>query len=190
MTREQIIEQFPEATKEQINAILNINGADITREKEKAIDPKELKRLQEIESKYKELEDANLTDAEKIARALEEANNTKSEFAKKTSRLEVEKILVAAGLKEEDYKDLIDTLVSEDLDKSKNSANAFATLVSKQKETAVQKTKEEMMDNTPTPGGNGGSNNDEKSEAEKIAETIGKSMAGSESTKTIVDSYL
>lgn len=102
----------------------------------------------------------------------------------------MEKILVAAGLKEEDYKDLIDTLVSEDLDKSKNSANAFATLVSKQKETAVQKTKEEMMDNTPTPGGNGGSNNDEKSEAEKVAETIGKSMAGSESTKTIVDSYL
>lgn len=86
MTREQIIEQFPEATKEQINAILNINGADITREKEKAIDPKELKRLQEIESKYKELEDANLTDAEKIARALEEANNTKSEFAKKNKQ--------------------------------------------------------------------------------------------------------
>lgn len=189
MTREQIIEQFPDATKEQINAILNINGADLTREREKTVDSKELKRLHEIESKYKELEDANLTDAEKIAKALEEANNTKSEYARKSSRLEVEKILVAAGLVEEDYKDLIDTLVSEDLEQSKTSANAFATLISKQKEAVEKKTKEAMMDNTTTPDGKDGEKKD-KSDAEKLAETIGKSIAGSDTTSKIVDSYL
>ena len=45
MTREQIKEQFPEATDEQITAILNINGADITTAKKNNVDPKEIKRL-------------------------------------------------------------------------------------------------------------------------------------------------
>ena len=30
MTREQVKEQFPDATEEQITAILNINGTDLT----------------------------------------------------------------------------------------------------------------------------------------------------------------
>lgn len=52
MTREQVKEQFPDATEEQITAILDINGTDITHAKKNNIDPKELRRLQEIETEY------------------------------------------------------------------------------------------------------------------------------------------
>lgn len=170
MTKEQIREQFPDATEEQITALLNINGVDIEAEKRKSVDPKELKRLQGIETEYNKLKEADLTDAEKIQKALADAEASKTEFARKSNKLDVEKILVAAGLTEDDYKDLIDTLVSDDAEKSKAAATALAGLVSKQKETAAQKTKEEMMDNTQLAGGDKGESDETKSNAEKIAE--------------------
>lgn len=173
MTREQIKEQFPDATEEQITALLNINGTDLKAAKKNNVDPKELKRLQDIEAEYKKLEDANLTDAEKIQKALQAAEDSKNDFARKSSRLDVEKIFVAAGLTEEDYKDLIDGIVSEDAEKSKTMANGLVAMLTKQKETAIQKTKEELMDGTGGSGGSGGSGGgDEKSTAEKIAEKL------------------
>lgn len=178
MTREQIKAQFPDATEEQITALLNINGSDITAAKKNNVDPKELKRLQDIEAEYKKLEDANLTDAEKIQKALQEAADSKAEFARKSSKLEVEKILVAAGLTEEDYKDLIDGIVSEDAEKSKTMANGMVAMLTKQKEAAVQKTKEELMDGTGGSGGSSGSDGgDDKSEDVKFAEGIAAALA-------------
>ena len=88
MTREQIKEQFPDATDEQITAILNINGTDITAAKKNNIDPKELKRLQGIEVEYKKLQDADLTDAEKIQKALKDAADSKKDYEKKVNKLD------------------------------------------------------------------------------------------------------
>lgn len=174
MTREDIKKQFPDATEEQITALLNINGTDIEGAKKNNVDPKELKRLQGIEAEYNKLVDADLTDAEKIQKALQDADNAKIEFAKKSNRLDVEKILVGAGLVEDDYKDLIDGLVSEDAEKSKALATNLASMLGKQKEAAIQKTKEELMDGTQTPGGDGGKEGEEKSNAEKIAANLFK----------------
>ena len=193
MKREDIKKQFPDATDEQISALLDINGTDIEDAKKNNVDPKTLKQLQDDAAAYKKLQEANLTDAEKIQKALAEAEASKVDFAKKSNRLDVEKILVAAGLAEADYADLIDTLVSDDAEKSKTSATAFANLVSKQKEAAIQKTKEEMMDGTQTPGGDGGDDDKEKekTEAEKFAESFGQ--AASEAAKAssdIIGSYL
>jgi len=173
MTREQIKEQFPDATEEQITAILNINGADLTEAKKKNVDPKVLKQLQEDSAAYKKLQEAGLTDEEKIQKALQNAKDAELNFKKQSSRLDVEKILVGAGLTEEDYKDLIDGLVSEDAEASKTLATNLATMLTKQKETAVQKTKEELMDGTKGgSGGAGGSGGKEKSSAEKMVEKL------------------
>lgn len=174
MTREQIKEQFPDATDEQITAILNINGTDITAAKKNNIDPKELKRLQGIEVEYKKLQDADLTDAEKIQKALKDAADSKKDYEKKVNKLDAEKILVAAGLTEEDYKDLIDGIVSEDVEATKTMATNLSTLIKNQKDSAIKKTKEELMDGTNTPGGSGGGsgNPDEKTDDVKNVESI------------------
>lgn len=190
MTREQIKEQFPDATEEQITAILNINGADLTEAKKKNVDPKVLKQLQEDSAAYKKLQEAGLTDEEKIQKALSDAAASKADFQKKSNRLDVEKILVGAGLTEDDYKDLIDGLVTEDAEASKTLATNLANMLTKQKEAAVQKTKEEMMDGTQTPGGDGGGNGEEKTEDVKFAEEVAASF-GTESkdSKSVFDNY-
>ena len=193
MTREQIKEQFPDATEAQITAILNINGADIETEKKKNVDPKELKQLREDSAAYKKLQEADLTDAEKIQKALDDAAASKAEFDRKSSRLDVEQILVAAGLKEEDYKDVIDGLVTEDSEKSKALATSLVAMLVKQKEAAVQKTKEELMDGTRTPGNEGGVGDEgkEKTEAEKFAETFGQAAKdAAKASSDIIGSYL
>lgn len=186
MTREQIREQFPEATEEQITALLNINGADVTAAKKNNVDPKTLKQLQDDSAAYKKLQEANLTDAEKIQKALADAEASKVEFAKKSNRLDVEKILVGAGLTEEDYKDVIDGLVSDNAETSKALATNIASMLSKQKEAAVQKTKEEMMDGTQTPGGEGGGDK-EKTKAEKIAQKL---YGGQKTNTDILSHYV
>lgn len=174
MTREQIKEQFPDATDEQITAILNINGTDITLAKKNNVDPKELKRLQGIETEYKKLQDADLTDAEKIQKALKDASDSKTKYEKELNKLDAEKILVAAGLTEDDYKDLIDGIVSDDAEKTKTLATNLSTLIKNQKDSAAQKAKEELMDSTKTPGGGngGGSGEDEKTDDVKNVESI------------------
>lgn len=162
MTREQVKELFPDATEEQITSLLNINGTDITAARKNNVDPKVLKQLQEDSAAYKKLQEAGLTDEEKMKKALEDAAASKADFTKKSNRLDVEKILVAAGLTEEDYKDLIDGLVSEDAEASKALATNLANMLTKQKEAAVQKTKEELMDGTKGAGGAGGSDEEDK----------------------------
>lgn len=192
MTREDIKKQFPDATEEQITALLNINGTDIEGAKKNNVDPKVLRQLQEDSANYKKLKDAGLTDEEKMKNALAEAEAVKTEFAKKSNRLEVEKIFVGVGLSEEDYKDFIDGIVSEDADVSKALATNLANMLTKQKEAAVQKTKEELMDGTQTPGGKGGTGGDEetKTDAEKFAETMVKENASdAKGAETIIDAY-
>lgn len=174
MTREQIKEQFPDATDEQVTAILNINGTDITAAKKNNVDPKELKRLQGIEVEYKKLQDADLTDAEKIQKALKDAAESKTKYEKELNKLDAEKILVAAGLTEEDYKDLIDGIVSDDSERTKTMATNLSTLIKSQKESAAQKAKEELMDDTKIPGGGSGGDpgGGEKTEDVKNVESI------------------
>ena len=185
MTREDIKKQFPDATEEQITALLNINGTDIEGAKKNNVDPKVLKQLQEDSANYKKLKDAGLTDEEKMKNALAEAEAVKTEFAKKSNRLEVEKIFVGVGLSEEDYKDFIDGIVSEDADASKALATNLANMLTKQKEAAVQKTKEELMDGTKTPGGNGGGEDDDKKTPDiKFAEMAASSKAEADKSAT------
>lgn len=191
MTREDVKKQFPDATEEQITAILNINGTDVTNAKKNNVDPNILKKLQEDSAAYAKLQEAGLTDEEKIQKALQEAKDSKIEFAKKSNRLDAEKILVGAGLTEEDYKDLIDGIVTDDAEVTKNMATNLAGLISKQKESAIQKTKEELMDGTHIPGGAGGSGDDDETDAEKVAKEIAGSQKESiKATENILNSYL
>ena len=191
MTREDIKKSFPDATEEQITAILNINGNDVKAWKDKVKKKADYDELVRKAKEYDKLEEAGLTDEEKVQKALREAEDAKADFAKKTNRLDAEKILVAAGLAEEDYKDLIDGIVSDDADTTKSMATNLANLITKQKELAVQKTKEELMDGTNTPGGSGGGGGaDDKTDAEKFAESLVKDKGSdAESAEDIIGNY-
>lgn len=197
MTREQAKQSLislgiETPTDEQITNYLNQVNGETQKEKDKVNQYKEkAEKFDGIQAELEAEKQKNMTAEEKLAAAEKLANEKALELTKKTNKLDVEKILVGAGLAEDEYKDLIDRFVGEDLEASKAAATAFASVISKQKEAAVQKTKEELMKGTCTPGGSAGGGGTELSDAEKIATTLGKSAVGSsKETKTIIDQYL
>lgn len=198
MTREQA-KQFlitlgvAEPTEEQITNYLNSVHGEVKKESDKVTAQKaELDRLKKIEEELEAEKNKNLTAEEKLQAELKKAELLQKDFSKKTNQLAVEKIFVGAGLSEEDYKDFIEDIVSDNSELSTKLANSLVSTIAKQKDTAIQKTKESLLDNTPTPGGGKGNGGDpEKTEAEKIAESIGKT-AGLETktTETVLSNYL
>lgn len=197
MTREDIKKQFPDATDEQITAILNINGDDVRTWKDKVPKKTDYEELVRKATEFDKLQEADLTDAEKIKKALDDANSTKSKYAKANNKLEVEKILMAAGMKPEEYEEFIDGLVSEDEEASKKVAQGIADNFVAVKESTEKAVKSELLKNMPGLDGNGSGQNGnnkedgQESEAEKVAKTIAEtSKAASDSSKAVLDSYL
>lgn len=140
----------------------------------KATFDKTASELATAKKKIGELESANLSDEEKIKKALEDAQVVKDEYNRKSVRLDVEKILVQGGLSEEDYKGVIDGLVSTDRDASVALANNLVVLLTGQKNAAADAVKAALKKQlTPPPKG---------SETEVTKETFDK-MSVSEKMK-------
>ncbi len=116
--------------------------------------------LNTLNSEFEEAKKAQMSEQEKMQFEIEKAEKVKQEFLLKTNRLDAEKLFVSAGIAEDDYKDLIDGLVSPDAEKTKQVVSGVANMLKKERDTAIAKTKEEMLDSTPRPqGGNDDSNN-------------------------------
>ena len=112
------------------------------------------KKVSELSKKTKELDDlkkSNMSDEQKMQALIDEANLTKSTYLKKSARLDVEQVLIRGGLEAKDYENIIDTLVSEDAEESKNRASALVDLISAQKQQIEENFKKNLRDNLPKP---------------------------------------
>lgn len=178
-----------EPTKEQIDGYLNSFQDDVQREKDAAKELKEkADKYDEAQRLLDEEKTKNLTAEEKIQAAIDAANVEKANFAKASNKLAVEKILLGAGLVEEDYKDLIDGIVSDNKEASTKLATSLATMLSGKISSTEAKVKQEMLDANPLPPGTGGTP-DLKTEAEKIASSLAKSSVDTTQATSIIDNY-
>ncbi len=146
--------------------------ADKAEELQKQLDDIEQGKLTEVEQANKNLEKANARIAE-----LEKAQAIATQRSNAASKFNVTAEQAAQIVKDDgsfDY-DVLGKIISE-------------------KETAAAQAKEQEIANGSTnPGGGtaGGNKDNEKTEAEKAAESIGKTLAGTNQTaKSVVDSYL
>lgn len=146
--------------------------ADKAEELQRQLDDIEQGKLTEVEQANKNLEKANARIAE-----LEKAQAIAAQRANAASKFNVTAEQAAQIVKDDgsfDY-DVLGKIISE-------------------KETAAAQAKEQEIANGSTnPGGGtaGGNKDNEKTEAEKAAESIGKTLAGTNQTaKSVVDSYL
>lgn len=195
MTRDDIRSRFPDATEEQITELLNINGTDIESAKKNSIEPEELARLQGIETKYNDLTNEGLTDAEKLQKAMDDAAAEKSKYARASNKIEMEKIFIAAGMKSENYEKFIDSITSDDAEACKDLAQNLADNFKAVKESTEKETKASILKNMPDLGGTGGDPDDEggkgMSDAEKVAKSIAESQKESADTSaSVLESYL
>ena len=193
MTREQAKQNLiaigvAEPTDEQVSNYLNQVNGETKKEKDRADGYKaKADTADDLQKQLDELQAGNLTELEKANKALDTANKKIAELEKAqaiatqranaASKFNVTAEQAAQIVKEDgsfDY-DVLGKIISE-------------------KETAAAQAKEqEIAKGSTNPGGGtaGGNKDNDKTEAEKAAESIGKTLAGTnQAAKSVVDSYL
>lgn len=174
-----------EPTDEQVTNYLNKVNGEIQKEKDKAAEYKEkAEKADELQKKLDDMEAGNLSEIEKANKALEAANKTIADMQKSNAiRDQREAAMTNFKITAEQAK----TIVKED------GSLDYAELgkIMSEKETAAAQAKEqEIAKNQAVPGGGAGGNKG-KTEAEKMAENIGKNLAGTNKTaESIVNSYI
>lgn len=104
-----------------------------------------------------QLKRSQMTEAEQAAEREREAAEKAQQYDRMMSSVEAEKIFVGGGLKEDDYKDFLEMIVSEDKEKSIAIAQGFMEILSKHTTAAAKAEREKVLKETPAPpvGGKG-----------------------------------
>ena len=189
MTREQAKQNLigfgiAEPTDEQITNYLNQIGAETKSYKDKlaSVGGKD-DRIAELEKELEKLNKQNMTELEleraEKDKALSSVANLEKQIEQMITKTELAKLGITG--------DVADTLVSG------NGKLDFATLgqiISDREKNAVSEYEKKALENTPNPSGSKGKEEPQKTEAEQIAENLGKSAsATSKDSEAIIASY-
>lgn len=172
MKREEVREIFPDATDEQIDSILNMNGSDVNplkkrlknAEGERDAAQAALSTAQENEASYRQQLDearatieAGMSDEERIAQREKAAEEREREFVLKSNGLDAKEIFVAAGCFEAgEIDELVEQVVTADPEQTKSRAQRIVDTVAKQREAVEKATKDALLKDNPKLNGSGG----------------------------------
>lgn len=171
MKREEVREIFPEATDEQIDAILNKNGSELNPLKSKLKDAESerdalkdtLSTTQASEASYKkQLEEANaaieagMSEEERIAAREKAAEEKELAFNLKSNGLDAKEIFVGAGCFDpEEIGELVEQVTTSDAEQTKARAQRIVDTVIKQREAVEKSTRDALLKDNPKLNGSG-----------------------------------
>lgn len=189
MTREQAKQNLigfgiAEPNDEQITNYLNQIGAETKSYKDKlaSVGGKD-DRIAELEKELEKLNKQNMTELELERAEKDKALSSVANLEKQIEQMITKTELAKLGITGE----VADTLVSG------NGKLDFATLgqiISDREKNAVSEYEKKALENTPNPSGSKGKEEPQKTEAEKIAESLGKTAsATSKDSEAIIASY-
>lgn len=184
MKREELIAMG--ISEENADKIMADYGSTVQKANAKAEQYKaKANKADELQTQLDELNSQNMTELEKATKALESANQKIAELEKKdTVRTQRANAMEKFGLTAEQASKVV-------TDDGATDYEVLGQIFADSKKTAIAEYEKQKLDNTPNPGGTKVGSHNEKTEAEKIAERIGKNLAGTnENAKSIVDSYL
>ena len=168
MTREDVLKLFPEATDEQITNLLNQNNSEVAKEKNKVSQYKATADTADsLQKQLDDLQAGNMTELEKANKALETANQQIADLQKSNAiRDQREAAMTNFKITAEQAK----TVVKDD---GSLDYTELGKIMSEKETAAAQAKEQEIAKNQDIPGG--GSNKsgaDNKTNAEKIAESL------------------
>ena len=193
MTREQAKQNLiaigvAEPTDEQVSNYLNQVNGETKKEKDR-VDGYKAKAdtADDLQKQLDELQAGNLTELEKANKALDTANQKIAEL-EKAQAIATQRASAASkfNVTAEQAAQIVKDDGSFDYD-------VLGKIISEKETAAAQAKEQEIAKGSTNPGGgtSGGNKDNEKTEAEKAAESIGKTLAGTnQAAKSVVDSYL
>lgn len=173
-----------EPTDEQITNYLNQIGAETKSYKDKlaSVGGKD-DRIAELEKELEKLNKQNMTELEleraEKDKALSSVANLEKQIEQMITKTELAKLGITG--------DVADALVS---GSGKLDFATLGQIISDREKTAISEYEKKALENTPNPSGNKGKEEVQKTEAELIAENLGKSAsATSKDSEAIIASY-
>ena len=152
MTRDNIKAIFPDATDQQISDMLNRYHSDIQAERSVA------DGLRAAAQQAQTVQQANIDLADRFQRLSDELDAQKQSFnnmVAENARLRNKSMAVeafnAAGISSEQYSKLLDGIVSEDEQKTKDFTANLISVISAASESAKATAKQELLNQTPAP---------------------------------------
>ena len=153
MTREDVKKTFPEATDEQISAILNSHHSEMS-VKSKDYEA-QIAGLKTKADAFDKAEQDKLSEKEKLDKLLKEAEKAKADNLRILNRTKAEAEFVREGIKAEDYSGVLDGIVSDDEGKTLNLAKSIVNAIKATAANSAAAAKQELMQ-TPPPGAGSG----------------------------------
>lgn len=141
-------------------------------------------KADELQSQLDDLNSKGMSEVEKANKALETANNRIAELEKRDAvRTQRANAMEKFGITAEQASKVV-------TDDGATDYEVLGQIFADGKKNAVAEYEKKKLADTPNPDGTKGGT-ETKTEAEKVAEGIGKTLAGANDTaKSIVDSYL
>lgn len=174
-------------TDEQISDYL----ATISKETKSAEDraarfKAESDKVKDLEKQINELNNAKLTDEERSAKAVEEANQRVLELETTVKTMQLQKGLAEIGIVGEDATALVDEDGSLNIEK-------LGQIIGAREKAAVDVYKKEALDGTPAPDGKKGSEGEDDDKGDPLTKDIVDRAVASKKAETeavsIIDSY-
>jgi len=181
MTRADVMKLFPDATEEQITSLLNQYNSDIKAKADKNKDDSE--KVKELQAQLDELNEKNMTDLEKLQKQVEKLVNDGKMKDSKIASMEMENQLAKIGIIGDSSKSLFNE------DGSLN-VESLGQIISDREKSAVSNFEKQALKDTPNPSGVV-DEKPTKTQAEEIAETVGKSFGdAAKASNNIISAYL
>lgn len=189
MTREQAKQNLigfgiAEPTDEQITNYLNQIGAETKGYKEKLASAGDKdNRIAELEKELEKINKQNMSDIELANAERDKALSSVANLEKQIEQMITKAELAKLGITGE----VADTLVS---GSGKLDFATLGQIISDREKNAVSEYEKKTLESTPNPNGNKGKEEPQKTEAEQIAENLGKvASATSKDSEAIIASY-
>lgn len=115
-----------------------------------------------------------------------------AQLEKESARKDIRAYAAEKGITGEKVENVLSVFL-DDVEKAKAAIDSLSEIIADRETTAAKNKEKEIADGTKNPGGGDQKPKDdeERTEAEKTAESIGKSMAeSSKASKAVLDSYL
>lgn len=177
MERRLKMDILKEKLGDKYDEFMELIGEDI----KLTIDDGEIKipksRFDEVNGKYKdtkraleELQNQQMTEDEKIQKIIDEANEAKATYMRELSKLKATEIFVKAGLEEDEYKELVENISTDNAETTVNMANLMVNVIKNRQEKTEKAVKKQLLKDTPTPEAGEQDNTEAQSIAEKLAQ--------------------
>ena len=148
-------------TLDEINEALEgvslVDPSTLPKMVNKDVFDKTASELAKVKKQLKELQEKSMTEDEKLQAEMDKAKEMQTRFQKEIAKFRAKEIFVTAGLKEEDYEKILDTVVTDDEEITKTRAKNMVDLIVAQKAATEAAVKAELLRNTSRPpAGSGG----------------------------------